>query len=277
MQSKRIQILIVLLVLSAVYSLVSVFLVNNQTAGDVFLEPEANKHTHLGSNSSLPIDAHTKRRQVVPSADSRLHSVKNTQDEIQLPKRFLLVGTRLKEENSSDRSEVLLSYSGGLHNYFQNDFVLDSDMQLTAVYKSQIDVSYQGVVFTVELSPPNLLSSDFRHPEKTYSEFLDMTPDKIGSRPRILEHLVILTPTPYIADGQLIYPGLNPNLFAQAGFMDDDVLKTINGKSVTIESELNEIKQEITGAQTLVFEVMRKGRIITLYLDIPSESLEIKR
>lgn len=277
MQSKRVQILIVLLVLSAVYSLVSVFLVNNQTASDAFLEPETNKHTQPASNSSLPVDTQTNNRQVVPSAGARHNSAINSQDEIQLPKRFLLVGTRLNEENSSAQSEVILSYNGGLHNHFQNDFLLDSDMQLTAVYKSQIDVSYQGVVFTIELSPPNLLSPDFRNPAKTYSEFLDMTPDEIGSRPRILEHLVILTPTPYIADGQLIYPGLNPDLFAQAGFMDDDVLKTINGKSVTIESELNDIKQEITGAQTLVFEVMRKGRMITLYLDIPSESLEIKR
>jgi type II secretory pathway component PulC len=86
-----------------------------------------------------------------------------------------------------------------------------------------------------------------------------------------------MIPTPYIADGQLIYPGLNPALFAQAGFQPDDVLKTINGKSVTIESELEEIKQEFVNADTLVFEVMRKGRIITLYMDIPSESLTLKR
>lgn len=281
MQSKRVQILILLLVLSAIYSLVSIFLVNEQTHESAYLGDNTSNTSNAFDNDRLPVNqSETSNKQITRQSsvqNNTAHNSANNDVEYELPKQFILVGTRLKAENSSEQSEVLLSYKGGLHEHFENDFLLDTDMQLTMVYENQIDVSYKERIFTLALHPPNLLASNFREPEKTYSEFLEMTPEEIGSRPRILEHLIILTPTPYIADGQLIYPGLNPALFQQAGFKEDDVLKTINGKSVTIEPELDEIKKEMVNASTLVFEVMRKGRMITLYLDIPSEALELKR
>ncbi|MDT0595617.1 hypothetical protein [Glaciecola petra] len=278
MQSKRVQILILLLIISVIYSLLSVFLVNDQTDKNSFRESvssEDRKPIKDDGNHLNGADMLTKKNTQKLNSISEQPTTINT--ELELPKQFLLVGTRLKTDSNTEQSMVLLSYVGDLHQYFENDFLLNTDMQLAMVYESKIDISFKDRIFTIALSPPNLLAPDFREAEKSYSDFLEMTPEEIGSRPRILEHLIILTPTPYIADGQLIYPGLNPALFQQAGFKEDDVLKTINGKSVTIEAELDDIKKEMLNASTLVFEVMRKGRMITLYLDIPSEALEIKR
>jgi type II secretory pathway component PulC len=134
---------------------------------------------------------------------------------------------------------------------------------------------YDDALYKIQLTLPNLLSDSYKKPEETYSELIKMEADDIGTRPRIIEHLVTLTYTPFIADGQLVSPGLNPALFAQAGFKGDDVLKTINGKSVTVASELEEIQRELKMASTLEFVVMRRGKLVTLFLDIPSESLEL--
>ena len=191
-----------------------------------------------------------------------------------LPYVFEVVG--ISDVESNEQS-VLIKFENDLYNYEVNDFLLNSSMQLVKISPLHIDILFDQVIYTVELSPPNLLSKNFEDSDKPYSDLINMTAKDIGSRPRIIEHLIKLTPTPYIADGKLAGPGINPALFEQAGFQTDDVLKTINGKSVTIESEFDEIKKELKTAQTLEFLVMRKGRLVTLYLDIPSETLELVR
>jgi type II secretory pathway component PulC len=121
---------------------------------------------------------------------------------------------------------------------------------------------------------PNLLEEKI---DKSISELLAMTPEEIGNRPQLLEHFVKLTPTPYIADGMLASPGISPTLFAQAGLEEDDVITSINGKSITVADEFSELKRTIRHADTLVINVIRRGRAITLYLDIPSEALTLRR
>lgn len=102
-----------------------------------------------------------------------------------------------------------------------------------------------------------------------------MTPEQIGTRPRIIQHLMRLTPTPFIADGMLASPGLNPALFEQAGLLEDDVVKQVNGLRVTIPSELDEIQRRLPQLSTLELLIERRGRTLTIILDIPSESLSI--
>lgn len=191
-----------------------------------------------------------------------------------LPYEFEVVGI---SDTESNEQSVLIKFENDLYNYEINEFLLNSNMQLVKISALRVHILFDQVIYAKELSPPNLLSKNFEDPDKPYSDLINMTAREVGSRPRIIEHLIDLTPTPYIADGKLASPGINPALFEQAGFKVDDVLKTINGKSVTIESELDEIKKELKTAHTLEFLVMRKGRLVTLYLDIPSETLELAR
>jgi len=162
-----------------------------------------------------------------------------------------------------------------LYRHTENEFIGSSTLFLETIEAQHIVVLHEDKPYIVKLEGTNVLADGFREPEPSYDEFLAMSAEDIGSRPRILEHLVTIIPTPYIADGVLTAPGINPTLFEQAGFKEDDVLKKVNGKSVTKPDELEEIKKQMLYASTLTFEVMRKGRIITLYLDIPSEALEL--
>jgi type II secretory pathway component PulC len=191
-----------------------------------------------------------------------------------LPYEFTLVGI---SKDKNQENSVLIKFENDLYTYEIDSYLLNSTMKLVNITDLYVDILFEQVMYKKELTLPNLLSKHSDDSEKSYSDLMNMTAKEIGSRPRIIEHLLVLIPTPYIADGKLASPGLNPALFNQAGFRADDVLKTINGKSVTIESEFDEIKNELKTAQTLMFVVMRKGRLVTLYLDIPSDTLELRR
>lgn len=275
MKSKRIIFLIVLLVASLVYAFSS-----------MLVEPEHNPEHNLVQHNQV-------NQLLTPKADIKHHQQNKTLPNVSnpikpkstmdmngpnknkgLPIAFLLVG--IQQKTNEQDAKVILQANGELFEYALFDTLLDTDMQLVNIFESSVEVEYNAATYKVALTPPNILTSRSDTNEERYSDLIEMTPKEIGSRPRIIEHLMILIPTPYIADAQLVKPGLNPALFAKAGFQEDDLLKTINGKSVTIEEELEAIKEELKTAHTLEFEVMRKGRLVTLYLDIPSEALEIK-
>ncbi|GAA0856106.1 DUF2138 family protein [Aliiglaciecola litoralis] len=101
---------------------------------------------------------------------------------------------------------------------------------------------------------------------------------KIGNRPKLLEH--VISTQPHTANdgtlGMLVSPGQNPKLYKAARFKEGDVLQKVNGHDVTTDEGLEAIQTLIPNAQTLVFSVLRGGRVISLYLDIPSEGLKVK-
>ena len=270
MHSKRILFLMVILIVSLGYAWLSVFVFDDDLDAPISFQTQKrsappSKEKVYTQNEQAPYQAPIANKNSSPNALA---------EEVTLPVKFLLKGIALADDDRKD-SIALIEHKGGLIEYELFAYLLNTDMQLTAIRSNEVDVEYESNTFTVKISPPNMLAPTYRKSEKSYADMLEMTPKQIGTRPRIIEHLFILTPTPYIADGKLVNPGLNPDLFAKAGFKPDDVLKTVNGKSVTIEEEFEAIKKELLSAQMLTFTVMRKGRMITLYLDIPSEALKL--
>lgn len=178
---------------------------------------------------------------------------------------------------SEDKDDVIVmvQFDNKLHTHSLFDYISNSNIQIVAIVHNAIEVNYEDRIYTIELSEPNLLAADFVDSPLSDAQLLSMTSEEISTRPRMIEHLVSLTATPYIADGKIVSKGTNPALFEQAGFKVDDVLKTVNGKRVTVASEYAEIQKELKTALMLEFTVMRKGRLIDLYLDIPSETLEV--
>ena len=271
MLNKRTLFLLALLFISIVYSWLSLFVFEDSSEYEIsYTRPSSQtirQQTAPTQLMSMEIDNKVQAIKAIQNPSSELS--KSTT----LPKTFLLRGAVAQYEDLLPAA--LVEYKGGLTEYELGNYILDTDMRITNILNGSIIVEYNNQDFQIDLTPPNLLALNYRKPSESMSKLLNMTPKEIGARPRIIEHMLILTPTPYIADGQLVHPGLNPSLFKQAGFQEDDVLKTINGKSVTIEHELEAIKKELLNAHTLTFQVMRKGRLITLYLDIPSEALDV--
>ena len=285
---KRILILLTILAIAVGYSLTSLHTADGIDIHKNLADAKADL-TYEQTNHQVDYQAAASRRSDTENGENvRLEkpinkAQQNTSDSqpSQLPYVFNLVG--ISEQRSGQQSlaenerKILVQFENELFEHTLNDYLLNTNMQLVDIRSQQISIRIDDTLYTKRLSPPNLLSASFKIKEKSYSELMQMSPQEIGTRPRIIEHLFDLTSTPYIADGKLVGRGLNPKLFEQAGFHEDDVLKAINGKSVTIEAELETIKNELRLAQTLKFLVMRKGRLITLYLDIPSEALELVR
>nr|WP_136251378.1 PDZ domain-containing protein [Ningiella ruwaisensis] len=188
---------------------------------------------------------------------------------ISLPIFVKMIGSQLRPQTIA-----LLEHKGMADQFEPGDLIFGYDIQVLDIQERSVLLGFDNNTFEISLTGPNLLAQ----PElETYEDFLAMTPDEIGTRPRILEHIVHLTHTNFIANGMIASPGMNPELFEQAGLQEDDVITSINGKRVTVPGELEELSKTIRHANTLVFQVMRKGRLITLYLDIPGESLNVTR
>jgi general secretion pathway protein C len=133
------------------------------------------------------------------------------------------------------------------------------------LYKSAPDTSDLYTDDTID-APPPLTTAEQKALAKS-----------IGNRPKELEHIVKTTPlgTNESSDGLAVSPGLNPSLFRSAGFKEGDVLKEINGFDLSIAEQYALAMAAIPNAHTLEFTVIRGGRTITLYLDIPSEGLSM--
>lgn len=280
---KRIIVLLTILAFAVIYSLISLEqTVDGNHGFNHSTNPSNSNVSGVDSNNDKTFNnsgsiGKTKRE---PNSTVKTQNKLNSQGN-SLPFEFLVVGISDLVVNKSPvpktELKILIEYQNEYYEYSLKDYLLNSDMQLVSIEVNKINILYKTSLFTKMLIKPNMLSSMFKKEEKNYEELLAMTAKEIGTRPRIIEHIVSLTMTPYIADGKLVSIGSNPKLFEQAGFKKDDVLKTVNGKSVTIETEFETIKRELMTAQSLKFEVMRKGRVIILYLDIPSETLELVR
>lgn len=169
--------------------------------------------------------------------------------------------------------------------------ILDDNHQIA----SEGDVLFDTNATMFEITPSYIIVLHNRHEYRLFplqkrrpaqaekpvalseTDFTKMTAKEIGTRPRIIEHVVQLIPTPFIADGMIASAGMNPKLFKQAGLKTDDVIKKINGKVVANAEQFAEFERRFHTYDTLVFEIERKGRKMTLYLDIPGDSPEISR
>ncbi|MEM0911587.1 MAG: hypothetical protein AAGJ37_11460 [Pseudomonadota bacterium] len=159
----------------------------------------------------------------------------------------------------------------------EGDLLFDTDVIVVGISNDHVVVKYNNSEFTLYPSThPNAEHASTSR-SRTQKDPLLMTAEEIGTQPRIISHVVRLIPTPYIADGVLADVGMNPKLFKQAGLQPDDVIKKINGKVVANAEQFAAFESEFHTYDTLVFEIERKGRRLTLYLDIPGDSPEFSR
>lgn len=185
----------------------------------------------------------------------------------ELPISIKLIGT-----NTQPPMQSLLESGGRALQYTVGDLVFSQAIQLIRIDEKQVRLAYNNKTFDIDLLGPNLLQQQIR---RATADPYKMTPKQIGNRPKIIEHIVSLSPTDYIAGGMIAAQGMNPALFQQAGLKQDDIIMSINGYKVDSEDKLDSLQTSIEHSDTIVFEVIRRGRAITLYLDIPSEALTI--
>ncbi|MGQ8366025.1 hypothetical protein [Glaciecola sp. 1036] len=258
-------ILVILLIISFTYS-IFVLHIDSEDNNALIIKNDRQtvvaKDSNSERSSKIP-PAYIPKPQLKPSINKQPKAVTEEQG---LPIAIRLMGINAQEQKG------LFESGGQLDEYIVGDSMFGYDIEFNALDKETATLSYQNKSFILTLNGDNLLIEE---DQQSYEELLAMSPSEIGTRPKIVEHFVTLTETPYIADGMIVSPGINPELFKQAGLQPDDVLQTINGLSVTVEEDFKKIQRMMRNSNTLVLVVQRRGRQLTLYLDIPGEELSI--
>lgn len=96
------------------------------------------------------------------------------------------------------------------------------------------------------------------------------------NRPTTLSQIVSLPAHYRVGEKMYVTPGLTPKLFKSARFKEGDQLLSVNGIEFTLDSFFEDVESQINTAHTLKFEVLRDGKKVVLFLDIPSETLQFR-
>lgn len=271
---KRVYALLIVLATALVYSVSGLLFFEDTMIEEDYFSDSSAPSSQAQQITPIPIKSTQDSFQFVNSDEPKAQALDDKSPP--LAYQVNVVGIKPnRADKPHDEALALIQFDQNLYEHTENELITGTTMLIEKIEQQHIVILFENHRYQIKLRGQNLLADTYREANETDEDFLAMSIEEIGTRPRIIEHLVTLTPTPYIADGKLLSPGINPALFKQAGFQEDDVLKTINGKSVTIESEFDEVKKQMRYATTLNFQVMRKGRLITLYLDIPSETLKL--
>lgn len=197
-----------------------------------------------------------------------------------IPIELSLLGTVASdvEEQASATIQSRLQ----IRTYFVNDQIAYTTATLAEVRNDRVILIHEGQRQVLLLQGTK---SSNNNSQNTTQNNTNQDPNsaeelaqRIGNRPKLLEHIVATQPytTSNGIQGLLVSPGQNPKLFKSARFKEGDVLQTVNGEDVNSQEGLQAIQSLLPTAQTLIFEVLRGGKLVKLYLDIPSEGLKIK-
>lgn len=174
--------------------------------------------------------------------------------------------------NPAENSSAVIQFDLISDNYAIGESIKKTNVVLKEVLADYVTVTLDAKQYVLRLkggeadtysSPIDSIVNDSEIP---------MTAKEIGNRPKQLDHIISISPENNDYSPE---PGINPALFKAAKFKPGDILQSINGKDVTIPEELAAANALIATAQTLEFVVLRGGRTVTLYLDIPSKNLSI--
>lgn len=181
--------------------------------------------------------------------------------------------------NPINKSSAVIQANDLVTLYSLNDKIKQTELSIAAIYHNYIVLVLDNQEYELRLSADsnnNLEAVPLQEAELDPEQIAidKKRATEIGNRPKELEHIVVITPA---SNGFYVTPGINPALFRSAKFKEGDVLQTINGKDVNDPEELAQAKALIATAETLEFNVLRGGVLVTLYLDIPAQDLSISR
>ncbi|MBT1451650.1 hypothetical protein KJ365_12230 [Glaciecola sp. XM2] len=189
-----------------------------------------------------------------------------TKNDLALPLALKLIGT-------DGDTQALIESAGVAQQYQLQERVFGREIVLIDVNQDNVVVEYQSTPFMLNLIGPNLLANK----ANDAAPYVDvLSAEEIGNRPKRLEHIVALSTPNTRADGMIAMPGVSPKLFTQAGLKEGDIINSINGLNPNNPQQLEQLQRMIPNADTLIFQVNRDGRLITVFLDIPSPALHIQ-
>lgn len=180
--------------------------------------------------------------------------------------------------SAPNRRIALLEHNSKQYQYRLDDYLFGTSAQVIDIDKQSILIAFNNEYYRLDLHRGTLAS-------KTSQTLSTSSNNKnsdvasiaaIGNRPKKLSHIINVPESYHPGDKLYADYGLNPNLFKNAGFKAGDELLTVNGLDVSLADLFDDIQHKISTEHTLKFEVLRDGKKIVLFLDIPSETLKFQ-
>ncbi|MFC3123002.1 hypothetical protein [Agaribacter flavus] len=197
--------------------------------------------------------------------DKRVNPSSTTQA---LPIQVVVLGI------DKNKNITLLESESMVETYTLSDFIFKQAIQVKAIHVDKVTLTYNENVYDIPLFDANFLTQKEADAESNYK---DLSSAEIANRPKILEHIIDLSDLQGISPHLYAKPGVSKRLFKQAGLVEGDIIMRINGTDVSDTRALSILAGQVHNMDSIKFEILRNGKPITQYLDIPSEDLSFSQ
>lgn len=190
------------------------------------------------------------------------------------PLDLSLLGTI--SSDTPEQSSATIQSKMQVRTYFIGDQIAYSNATLIQIENDRVILLNEGVEQvlliqgTASSDNANLNAEYASNNQDEQQNLGPKTPKQIGNRPSKLKHIVTLD-----MDDMSISSGMNPKLYRTIGFKEGDKLQKVNGIDSTDFSQLTLIDNAIGNTQVVEFVVLRDGKLLSLYLDIPTKALSL--
>lgn len=150
---------------------------------------------------------------------------------------------------------------------------IGSSAKLHAVYADRVVLNENGVLTNLKL-PREFAAADSRPARRTASRNRTATANPQSIQAVVSQNLTklsdVIRPTPYFVNGQQsgyrVYPGRNRQQFSALGLRPGDLIKDIDGQSLTDPTQAMQIFQALGTSEQVTVTVERNGQPETIVL-----------
>lgn len=229
--------------------------VRTETSGDVKAIVDAHM---FGVADAKAIDAAP-----APTEDENLSDTRLT--------NLSLKGTVASEV--SEFSVAIISDGNNEEKVYAIGDSIGSSAELHAVYADRVVLNENGVLTNLKL-PREFAANQAQPTRRTINRTRQNAANTQSIQAVVSQNLTKLTdvirPTPYFVNGQQsgyrVYPGRNRQQFSALGLRPGDLIKDIDGQSLTDPTQAMQIFQELGTAEQVTVTVERNGQPETIVL-----------
>jgi len=243
-----------------------------------------------GDNVEMPVSAVSSSVQsgtstdVTAIANAHMFGVADLEDIVAAPvagadenlKDTQLTNLSLKGTVASQRSEfsvAIISDGNNEEKVYAIDDPIGSSAKLHAVYADRVVLNENGVLTNLKL-PKEFPAGEAVTMRRATSNTRRAPAGNQGIQAVVAQNLTklsdVIRPTPYFVNGQQsgyrVYPGRNRQQFAALGLRPGDLIKDIDGQSLTDPTQAMQVFQGLGSAEQVTVTVERNGQPQTIIL-----------
>lgn len=197
--------------------------------------------------------------------------------------------TGILASTDPEKSQTVIIYRGAEQLYVEGEVIEGTSARISRIYPDHIEIKYRNEIFSYpfdeessSLRSASLPSSQGKDTssgdEKTKSGSQEKTVNKDGLEnlevsARNLLEIVTISPIKKGNEvlGYRLNPGKKPELFAQAGFKNNDMAVMVNGYDLTSQEQTKKLFSEYTTMRNFEITVERDGIRENIYLNVSGE------